>query len=287
MPCPGHDGGACTYEFDYDDLRRAIERPRPRATIECHKAFEDVPVAELLFGLHVGTQGDVLERIDELEGQIRRLAAAASDERKELLSRIGDLLELSQREFTKLFTALQEDVDCACPNVFTLVPREAGAWRRKIAGQPAELRLWCQEPGCWHLVPGGIYPFTIPADWLRTVGPYLARLVGLLKYVAPVAVPAAGIAAGDCAGLVKHHLEMMKGLVEMLPDPAERPEDRAAGAPGLREEPTRAYGEAFRALRGLLDRLDPPRRWGGLQKVLTPEGHRLWLCDHHAAQYRR
>ncbi|MEK7328842.1 MAG: hypothetical protein AAB217_26660, partial [Chloroflexota bacterium] len=49
----------------------------------------------------------------------------------------------------------------------------------------------------------------------------------------------------------------------------------------------RIEGAALRALRGLLDEKDKSQEWGGLRKVLTPEGHYLWLCDHHAQEYLR
>jgi internalin A len=30
----------------------------------------------------------------------------------------------------------------------------------------------------------------------------------------------------------------------------------------------------------------PKRHWGGLKKVLTPEGHWLWLCAENAKEYK-
>ena len=39
------------------------------------------------------------------------------------------------------------------------------------------------------------------------------------------------------------------------------------------------------ALRALLDKEDPVHEWGGLKKVLTPEGHCLCLSERHAADY--
>jgi len=44
-------------------------------------------------------------------------------------------------------------------------------------------------------------------------------------------------------------------------------------------------GAALRALRILLNVKDPDRHWGALKKVLTPEGHYLWLCEFHAEEY--
>ncbi len=48
----------------------------------------------------------------------------------------------------------------------------------------------------------------------------------------------------------------------------------------------RIEGAALRALRELLDDVDKEHYWGGLQKILTPEGHYLWVCDEHAKEYR-
>ena len=55
---------------------------------------------------------------------------------------------------------------------------------------------------------------------------------------------------------------------------------------GLVKSLERVEGASLRVLRSLLDKLDPPHAWGGLQKVLTPEGHYLWLCARHTAEYR-
>ena len=38
--------------------------------------------------------------------------------------------------------------------------------------------------------------------------------------------------------------------------------------------------------RKLLDEVDPKQNWGGLKKILTPEGHYLWLCSEHAKEYK-
>jgi len=46
-------------------------------------------------------------------------------------------------------------------------------------------------------------------------------------------------------------------------------------------------GMQLRALRELLDEVDPAHEWGGLKKVPTPEGHYLWLCGKHAVEYKR
>ena len=49
----------------------------------------------------------------------------------------------------------------------------------------------------------------------------------------------------------------------------------------------RIEGMELRALRRLLDEVDANHEWGGLKKVLTPEGHYLWLCDKHAEEYKK
>lgn len=48
----------------------------------------------------------------------------------------------------------------------------------------------------------------------------------------------------------------------------------------------RSEGSEWRALRSLLDRLDPAHIWRNLKKVHNLEGHYLWLCPYHAKKYR-
>jgi internalin A len=42
----------------------------------------------------------------------------------------------------------------------------------------------------------------------------------------------------------------------------------------------------YRQMYALLKQLDPEERWGGLNKVTTPEGPTYWLCREHARFYR-
>ena len=56
---------------------------------------------------------------------------------------------------------------------------------------------------------------------------------------------------------------------------------------GVKSLPPQVEGADLRQLRALLEQLDPPRRWGGLVKVHTPEGHYLWLCEDHAEEFKR
>lgn len=46
-------------------------------------------------------------------------------------------------------------------------------------------------------------------------------------------------------------------------------------------------GPDLRVLHNLLDTVDKTHEWGRLGKILTPEGHYLWLWDKHSEEYRR
>ena len=52
-----------------------------------------------------------------------------------------------------------------------------------MTGQTLELQLYCQAPGCWHpTMEGGLYEIKEAAQWLKTIAPYLNRLISVLKY---------------------------------------------------------------------------------------------------------
>ena len=85
--------------------------------------------------------------------------------------------------------------------------------------------------------------------------------------------------------LIKNDIKLMTELIKIMPNIEE--DLRMLTVSGFQwpEDPEKIGGMMLRRLRLLLDEKDPNHDWGGLNKILTPEGHYLWLCDHHAKEY--
>ncbi|WP_341526566.1 COR domain-containing protein [Nostoc sp. UHCC 0302] len=284
IPCLGHNGKPCTHEFDYEQVQKRLQKQK--LTIECPEATEDedVSVTALLQGLYWTKQDAVLDSLNDLKNRVDK----GNDEIKDKLE---NLLELTQREFTNGFRREQSKIDSHCPNIFVLRPHGGKAWKQAIAGQKLDLQLYCQAPGCWHPTQeGGLYEINEPAKWLRVTAPYISKLFRVLKFAAPIVGPWLGVVdPKEYETLFKNDLELFKELAAKLPE-MEASEDLELADKITRDgdlDPERADGAALRALRQLLEEKDPQQHWGGLKKVLTPEGHYLWLCEHHAAQYKR
>lgn len=110
-------------------------------------------------------------------------------------------------------------------------------------------------------------------------GPYVKRILAVLKYVVPIAAPAIEIATDGLAERLKSDLEAMEALAESRPDLNQRSY--------LSNSNVGTFDDArFRAMNALLLTLDPQRRWAGLNKVPTPEGNVYWLCGAHTDQFR-
>ena len=102
----------------------------------------------------------------------------------------------------------------------------------------------------------------------------------------PLAGPFVGVAWPVYEEMFKNDIKLMTELVKKMPDLEEGRELGLVEAVGGTRGPEQIGGAALRALRQLLDdEEDPAQRWGGLEKVLTPEGHYLWLCEYHAQEY--
>nr|MDZ8046469.1 COR domain-containing protein [Nostoc sp. DedQUE02] len=286
IPCLGHNGQPCTHEFDYKQLSQRWEKKKGK--IECPEAMEDVSVPELLYGLNWNTQNAVLERIDQLE---KTVVDTVVDGQTVILNEFKNLLELTQRGFTNTFRREQAKIDSHCPNVFILRPHGGKAWQKNLTGQKLDLQLYCQAPGCWHPTQeGGLYEINEPAKWLRVTAPYIGNLFKVLKYAAPIIGPWLGVVdPKEYETLFKNDLELFKEVAAKLPELKEFEDLELADKIAIGEDldPEHADGAALRALRQLLDEKDPQQHWGGLKNVLTPEGHYLWLCEHHAAEYKR
>jgi GTPase SAR1 family protein len=290
MPCPGRGPGICSHEFDYAQLQRRIELEQPRHEIECPECLNQLSVVEMLFGIHWPTTEQlVIQHLNELEQREEWRHETLMKGQEEIRDLVGDLRELAQRQFLLWFNSQQRLEESHCPRVVTVRPKGKRKWLPNYTGCPWELRLYCEAPGCWHPVEeGGQYEIREPARWLEAIAPHLRRLVKVLKYVTPVVGPWLRLSAEEVHKLVEPELDLMEKLVELLPEIRVREkgvgkswhEDSPSGA-----NPMRFEGATLRGLRTLLEELDPKERWGDLRKVLTPEGHWLWLCKHHAAEY--
>lgn len=275
-PCLDEDGQSCSYEFDYEYLERVLDK---REMVECQVTLNLVPLTRLLYGLNYGvTNAQILESIDRMS------------------NKIDDLWEYVHRGFTTQFRVEQEKIDSHCPNVFTFSRRDMQGILgniKTLLGEELELQLWCQAPGHWHpALDGGKYVIPKPHEWLLAMGGYMEGLVKVLKFATPFIGPWLGAVDADVyTDRFKAELKLTENIVKQIPDI-----DRTF----LTEEISyfmehgkfhiepfyRFEGAQLRALRRLLNELDPDHHWGGLNKVLTPEGHFLWLCDHHADEYK-
>jgi hypothetical protein len=268
-------------------LSKAIEKEQPKLEMECPEELENVSVPEMLFGIHWSTEGQIVARIEELEVKV-----LGGQER--IRTELGELRKLSQYYFLVLFNAQQRLEESHCPNVFAVLPENEGGWLQSLLVQKMIIRLYCQAPGQWHpTVQGGRYEIRQPAEFLEGMGPYIRKLAKVIRYAAPVAGAAAGAFAGPIGAAMgaqyakdlANQIRLTEELAKKLCDRDFRPGDlleRTGG--GARAE--RFEGAELRALRKLLDEVDPKQHWGGLKKVLTPEGHWLWLCDEHAKEYK-
>ena len=271
VPCFGHDGEPCEHRFEYAYLERAIEREPPIETVQCQVTFEQVSTMQLLFGIHpAATQSAILD-------EIRRLTTIASD-----------TFAFVQREFLNLYTREQRYAETRCPNVFVLLPVASSGWRRRLRGQRVALQLYCQAPGEWHPTVEGNKGRWELADFdgsIAALAPHVRRLAGLVKFASTVAGPWLG-GASHIAGEVEKHIQHMEELATIQPTLEDDREMTAAiSKHGLAEWPRGVEGAGLRGLRAILDGLDPKHDWGGLEKIVTPEGHRFWLCSYHMKEF--
>ncbi|MDI3282150.1 COR domain-containing protein [Polyangium sp. 15x6] len=281
IPCPGHDGLPCTHEFKFEQLQKALEKKRSH--IQCPVAFggdvesPDVDIREMLFGLTASTVDDVQRKLEVI--------SAKQDEH---LIHIRALTEIVQREFLRVFQAMQRHEETHCPSLFVLRPDQGEAWKQRLLGQTVELHLVCEAPGEAHLTDDtGRYKTQFSPTWLGTIAPHVEKVSSVLKYAAPLIGAAAGFAPEPYQKMFANDIKLMQELVKKLPEIEGEEDDSLSLRDRHGEESLeRASGATLRIVRSLLDELDPRKAWGGLRKILTPEGHYLWLCDKHAAAYR-
>ena len=276
VPCPCAAAGdnGCTELFDYADLQKRLLLDPPRHEIECHKSGELLNVPQLLLGLAPAER-------DATRAGIERLTSMFHG----IVSDMADQGEYMQRMFLKILRLTQEAQEVRCPSVFTIIPVKS-----RRTGTTSEIRLYCEEPGAWHPLPGtaGRYEVNEPAEWLRKIRPHLSKLLTVLKHAAPLAGPVLGMTVAHVSERLQAEVNAMTELVDQIPELSRIPDPLDKDG---RPEPgpvVHATTEAdFRALESVLLKLDPDRTWGGLSRTVTPEELTLYLCREHSEAYRR
>ncbi len=218
-------------------------------------------------------------------------AVAANPGTGQILAELAAGSTLTQRSFIKTLQLLCGQHQTRCPSVFTLTP----ARKRRLPGATGyTLRLYCEEPGAWHPLPGeqGCYKVTRIDDWLTRLASPLTKVLTVLQHATPLAGPVLGIAAAELHGWLKEDVAQMQELLAQVPQPVTLPHDPLGGLPlADRADAARphahAYADAdFRAVTAALDQLDPQHRWAGLSRYDNPEGLTLYLCPDHLARYQ-
>jgi internalin A len=278
IPCPGHRGVGCSHEFLLDSLIARIARDNPKYTIECPLTFEDIDVRQLLFGLEPIMNDQVMLEVQK---------ALTNDKNRQ-----DELIQMVQMQFAKEDLRWQSTAEAHCPRVFTLSPSKTKKWSpTNLLTQPMDLQLYCEATGRWHKVKsedGGRYKINQPAKWLRQITPHIKNVVKILKFVSPLASNTLDAATGNTElGEVMDDIKLTEALIDKLPELSHQQLSLFAEEVGETTNITQTSGATLRAIRRLLDELDSSQHWGGLEKVHTPEGHILWLCNEHATEYKR
>ncbi|MFB7502374.1 COR domain-containing protein [Streptomyces broussonetiae] len=294
VPCPHRypDGSACPHEFRHEQLRARLDRRPPLETIECPEHLEDVEVSFLLQGIERPAADrseqmtrQVLERLDRMEIIGQRRHAEVRDGIEQARAEVSAMVAEQQRGFLALLRREQSQQEAICPSVLwvrRVSRREAG--HRLRPGDVFQLHLCCEAPGEWHLLEGA-EPYELPAnsEFTKVVLPYVHLSLKVLKYVVPVFGAAVGAVSEDLSKAMKDDLELMKALLDSLPDETRRQlSDRESRSTVVATD----HAE-YRQMYALLKQLDPEEHWAGLNKVTTPEGPAYWLCREHARFYRQ
>ncbi len=269
------------YRYEEDLIRRM---QAGRQTIQCRDSDVDVSILKLLFGIHTSTTPQVVAVVEAGQQKILQMLSSMQQQDMVLVQQVRQLCEWNVRHFTRQWNLEMRKMDSECPNTFILLPRSrAFVDPKKWISQSYRLHLLCQYPSGPHRLDEQYgYDLDQPKEWWVNVSPWLRYIIAFLKQGVPLA--GAVIDAVDFKNF-EAEVDLLEKVTEDLSHIVES-DPRSF-------EHTRAYdgqeeamiGPALRALYSFLKEKDKAQFWGGLQKVITPDGNILWLCEKHARPY--
>ena len=273
VPCACRAGGeaACSHAFTLKELQGEATAEDGDGRIRCPESRRRIEAALMLDGLR-GTGlakhlGAIEHKLDAQAGTLNAVSSTlnAVDAREQkILNGIRILLEH------------RATAGVHCPALYSIQQNDRRLRRPRIS-----VTLWCEWPSEPHpLGSEGRYTINPIPDALIRYLPYLRGLITVLGLASPT-LGAGGIALSNQA---KDRLEVASrtlGFIAKHTDTAalaSEHEARPSNGGGLRAE----TGADFRALRYMLQSLDPEEKWGRLSPVSRPEDQRIiYLCQRH------
>jgi internalin A len=299
--CQSQTGAAipCREVYRYEeDLLRHYEHKQE--SIKCRESFQEVPVLELLYGIHSVTTPQVVARIETNQEILRQLVLQQQKEDlqsqqlitlqktiDQLVQQVNLSVEGNVRNFTRLWNLEMQRLEAECPNTFFLIPEQRRAFNpKKWIGYKYSMYLVCQHPPGPHIVDEAHgYPLEIPKEKWKELVPWLKRIITFLKFVAPLVSPLGGIVDAADFKAIDNQLKLLETLTGDIPNMVVESDPLKSVERDMHIGREQAEGAALRVLHSFLAEADKSHYWGGLQKVPTEDGNILWLCGEHARPY--
>ena len=246
------------------------------------------PIDALLLGLSPAPAKDAA-KLEEILEAVHGEGAAT---REHISEEMKEARQFIQRAFVDEWNKAQEVEEQSCPTVFALFPVDGPTITRTST---MRLQLYCMHPSCWHGIgEDGACQFQPLKQGWTNAARWTHRAV---KWLRPAAMllPGGVELAGEYSEALKHTAEAARNELKLTADlfkeleklPASDDEEGATLAHSVLAREYRGV-TALRELKTFLDDLDfPVKPYGGLRRVRTPEGHLLWLCGQHAAEFAR
>ncbi len=290
IPCNCHwlreETEPCPHFYRYEELVRRMQARRYK--VECPESFNEISVPSLLYGIHISTDQQVMEDIQQGQQEIKQ-SLKELEKLDVILGKLNQQSELIARNFTRQWNFEMKKMEAECPNTFFLITGENKPFDPKNwVSRDYRLYLVCQHPSGPHQV-GDSYQLRKSKEWWTTVGPWLNHLINFLKFAVPMG-KAVGVVveAVDILPDIKQiqaNIDLLEQITQDLPDLASYDSMKDINEPTLTDQYQRTVGPALRALHNFLNEVDLSQLWGGLDKIVTPDGNILWLCDKHRQQY--
>jgi internalin A len=298
-PCVQSPHADCTEIYAVSWVLGRLAKGRTK--FECRETENDIDLAELLDGIApprgslVLTGGGRFPEARDREDRIYERLLGLLDAADLFGGPVGSVTQASltqaslgaqlQREFSRNQHVGLQAAEVRCPSVITVEPVD-----KHVGRSVYRLHLWCEQPGAWHRLPddSGSYELTEPDRWLRELNTYLQRIGRILRVTVPLAKGAVDVLAHEVDGHAKDDLKAIRRHLDRLAVKATTIGGRLdiLERPGSDPRKAAVRDSDFRVLEQLLITHDPSRRWGGLNRTLTPEGQVLYLCAAHEDEYR-
>ena len=289
VPCQSEN---CKGLLEVDEMMDFLSNGMPKVRCGVCKGFHEINA--LMATMQPKPQYE--DALENLSNKVQEMSDAQGKGFSSLQANLRTLMSQADEQYVALLTTLTDPAKEG-PRLFSFEPMDRSNFNpKKWTREKFKLTLWCEH----RRLPltalnedgdsSGVYEIELTREWVQKAAPVIKVISTTLSLALRIAVPGTKLATDDVEyKAISEQLDFGVKTSDALIKGGEKVGDWLVVDGGASLDETersiRAHGSLLRELHAMLQKVDPAKGFGGLERMQNKRREFLWVHKQFVGEY--